>query len=88
MGIEKGTKLISPKDRKLLKQFGLLVRQEREKMGLTTFDVTGEDIGIKNRQHWHDIEGGKKNINFTTFFKICRVLEIHPSVMLKNLKIN
>ena len=31
MGIEKGTKLISPKDRKLLKQFGLIVRQKREK---------------------------------------------------------
>ena len=88
MGIEKGTKLISSKDRKLLKQFGLLVRQKREKMDLTTFDVTGEDLGIKNRQHWHDIEGGKKNINLTTFFKICRTLEIHPSVLLKKFEMN
>ena len=88
MGIKIGTSLVSTQDRKLLKQFGLLIRQKREKRGWTLYDVTGEDLGIKSREHWQKIEGGKKNINLTTLFKICRTLEIHPIVLLKKFEIN
>ena len=88
MSIKKGRTLISTQERKLLKQFGLLVRQKREKREWTLYDVTGEDLGIKSREHWQKIEGGKKNINLTTLFKICRTLEIHPSVLLKNFNID
>lgn len=88
MGVKKGSTLISDKDRKLLKQFGLIVRQKREKMGLTLYDVTGEDMGVRSRQHWQKIESGKKNINLTTFFKVCRTLEVHPSGFLRKLELN
>ena len=88
MGIKRGATLISSQDRKLLKKFGLLVREKREKMGWTLFDVTGDDLGIKSCGHWQFIESGKKNINLTTFFKVCRTLEIHPSILLKNFEID
>ncbi len=88
MGTKAGRTLISAKDRRLLKQFGLLVRQKREKRNWTLYDVTGEDLGVKSREHWQKIEAGKKNINLATFFKICRTLETHPSILLKNFNID
>lgn len=88
MGVKRGTTLVSPQDRKLLKQFGLLVRQKREKLGWTLYDVTGDDLGVKSCGHWQFIESGKKNISLTTFFKICRTLEIHPSILLKKFDMN
>ena len=87
MGLKAGITLTSSKDRKLLKQFGLLVRHEREKKRLTLCDVSGEDLDIKSEQHWQTIESGK-NINLTTFFKVCKILEVHPSVLLKKFEIN
>lgn len=84
MGIKTGSKLISVKDRKLLKQFGLIVRQKREKMNLTLYDVSGDDLGIRSWQHWQKIESGQKNINLTTFFKICQTLGIQPNKLLKD----
>ena len=52
MELKAGITPTSPKDRKLLKQFGLLVRHEREKKRLTLYNVSGEDLDIKSEQHW------------------------------------
>lgn len=80
---KKNNKTLSVADIKLLKNFGERVRQIRNSKKLTVYDVTGDDMPIKTRQHWQDIENGKKNINFTTFFKVADSLEIKPEDLLK-----
>lgn len=68
--------LVSPAERRTLKAFGNRVREIREKKKLSVYDVTGEDMAIKTRQHWQAIENGRKNINLTTAFKVARTLDL------------
>ena len=85
MAIKTGTKLISKADEKLLKKLGVNIRKARESKGLTVYDVTGEDMEIKSRQHWQKIENGQKNINFSTLMKIARTLELGADKLLRNI---
>lgn len=85
MGIKKGTKLTSSKDTKLLKQLGKRIKEVREKAKLTVYDVTGEDLEIRSRQHWQKIEAGQKNINFTTLAKVAKTLEISMDKLLRGI---
>ena len=85
MAIKKGTKLLSANDKKLLKKFGDNIRKARENAGLTVYDVTGDDMEIKSRQHWQKIENGQKNINFSTLMKIARTLEVGAEKLLKGI---
>ena len=85
MAIKKGTKLISAKDEKLLKKLGTNIKKTRENKGLTVYDVTGDDMEIKSRQHWQKIENGQKNINFSTLMKIARTLEVNADKLLKGI---
>ncbi len=77
--------ILSNTDKKLLKIFGSRIRHIREKKNLTVYDVTGDDMPVKSRQHWQSIENGNKNINITTVFKVAKSLEVHPEDLLKNL---
>ena len=43
-------------------------------------------LGIRSYGHWHKIEMGKKNIKFTTLFKLCKILEISPSRLLNKVE--
>lgn len=85
MGLIKGTALLSSADKKVLKALGEKIREIREKKKLTVYDVTGEDLLIKSRQHWQKIEAGQLSLTFITFYKIAQSLEIQPTELLKGL---
>lgn len=53
---------LSPSEKRLLKEFGGRVKRFREQQKKSVYDVTGDDMPIKTRQHWQMIENGKKNI--------------------------
>jgi len=63
-------------DKKILKTFGNRVRALRIKKDQSVYDLTGEDMPIKTRQHWQLIENGQKNINLTTVYKVARTLGV------------
>jgi DNA-binding XRE family transcriptional regulator len=63
-------------ERRVLKAFGKRVREIREKKHLSVYDLTGEDMPIRSRQHWQVIENGQKNVNLTTVFKVAHTLNI------------
>lgn len=86
MALKKGTALISKDDRKLLVELGSRIRELREAKGKDVYDVTGEDMLIKSRQHWQKIEAGQLSLTFVTFMKIVASLECTPSDLLKGLK--
>lgn len=74
---------LSPSEKRLLKEFGNRVRRCREQKKKSVYDVTGDDMPIKTRQHWQMIENGKKNVQLTTIAKLAESLEIDPSDLLK-----
>lgn len=61
-----------------LKRFGNRVRELRIESGKTVYDLTGDDMPIRSRQHWQAIENGQKNVNLTTILKIARTLQTDP----------
>jgi len=85
MGLKKGTVLTSSADKKLLKALGERVRELREKKKLTVYEVTGEDLLIKSRQHWQKIEAGQLGLTFVTFYKVAQSLDVPPNELLKGL---
>lgn len=85
MAIKKGTVLISQADKRALRAFGNRVRELRDKKRQTVYDLTGDDMPIKSRQHWQGVESGKKNINLTTLFKIARSLEVKVKDLVEGL---
>ena len=86
MAPKKGTSLLTIKDKKVLKQLGERIKEIREKRNFTVYDITGEDLLIKSRQHWQKIEAGQLSFTFVTFIKIAESLEVHPSELLKGIK--
>lgn len=85
MAVKKGAALVSQADKKLLRAFGERVREVRERKELTVYDLTGDDMPIRSRQHWQRIEAGRKNINLTTVFKVAKCLEVRPEDLVKGL---
>lgn len=85
MAVKKGAALVSQADKKLLCAFGERVREVRERKKLTVYDLTGDDMPIRSRQHWQRIEAGQKNINLTTVFKVAKCLEVRPEDLVKGL---
>lgn len=86
MAKKRPTSLISQADKRILKQVGNRVRECREKRNLSVYDLTGDDMPIKSRQHWQAIENGQKNVNITTAFKIARTLEMGLDDLLKGIE--
>lgn len=83
MALKKGTTLVSLDDKKVLKQLGERIKEIREKKMLTVYDVTGEDLPIRSRQHWQKIEAGQLSLTFVTFVKIAKSLKVQPKELLK-----
>lgn len=77
---------LSKAERETLKKFGERVRAIREEKRLSVYDVTGEDMLVKTRQHWQRIENGQKNINLTTVVKVAKSLEVTPEALVKGLQ--
>jgi transcriptional regulator with XRE-family HTH domain len=72
-------------DKKILKAVGSKIRLIREKKNQSVYDITGDDLLIKSRQHWQSIENGQKNINVTTIFKIAKTLGVKAEDLIKDL---
>ncbi|MEZ4814425.1 MAG: hypothetical protein R3A80_04360 [Bdellovibrionota bacterium] len=86
MAKKRQTAGLSTVDKRILLKFGRKVRGIREKKKLSVYDITGEDLPIKSRQHWQLIELGQKNINLTTIFKIAQSLEIKIENLLQDIE--
>ena len=84
MGKEIGS-LLTGADRKLLKLFGNRVRQLRESKDASVYDLTGEDMPIRSRQHWQLIENGQKNVSLVTVFKIAKSLNVSIHDLMKGI---
>lgn len=66
----------------MLKEFGLLIREAREKKGLLQKDVAAH-LGI-SRAYYCYIESGSRDIPFTLVIPLCCILDLNIGV-LKNL---
>ena len=84
---KKTKKLTLTKDRTLLRAIGQRVRKFREQRKLTVYDITGDDMPIRSRQHWQMIEAGNKNFNVVTLYKVAKTLEVQPEEILKGITI-
>lgn len=82
MALKKGTKLITTADKKALKKLGEHISELRTKKKLTIYEVTGDDMPIKSRQHWQKIEAGQLSLTFVTFLKIAETLKVDPQDLL------
>ena len=76
MAKKKKNTSISKDDVKNILVVGQRIKEIREHMNLSVYDITGDDMPIKSRQHWQRIENGQKNINLTTIFKIAKTLDV------------
>ena len=83
MASKRRTTLLTAADRRSLKAFGERVRQIRESKKLSVYDLTGDDMPIKSRQHWQRIENGQKNVNVTTVIKIAKSLKVTAEDLFK-----
>ena len=83
MASKSGVQNLKPDERKALRHFGLIIREEREKKNWTLEDT--EANGYPNWQHWQSIESGLKNIGFTTIMNICKTLKVQPKTLFKKL---
>lgn len=69
---------------KVAKEFGVFIREAREKQGLYQADVA-ERLGVSRAYYTH-IEAGNREIYFTMAINICRVLNLNINDFMKNLK--
>ena len=76
---------LSRAEQLLLAKLGQRIRAIRKKKDLSVYDVTGNDLPIKFRQHWQAIESGRKNISMTTLFKIAITLEVSVELIVREL---
>ena len=56
------------------KEFGLFIREAREKKGLYQSDIA-EQLGVSRAYYTH-IEAGNREIYFTLAVNICRILDL------------
>lgn len=82
---KRSKKLVLTKDRALLRAIGQKIRKFREQRKLMVYDLTGDDMPIRSRQHWQKIEAGNKNFNIATLFKIAKTLNVSPEEILKGI---
>ena len=85
MASRTGNSSLNASQKKALKAFGLILRQEREKKNWVLEDVI--EHGYPSWQHWQAVESGLKNISFTTLLGIAKTLKKHPADLLKQLAI-
>lgn len=86
MGVKQGHRLTSKNERRFLKRLGLRIREVREGKQMRLEDTISED-GIKNYQHFLEIEQGKKNLTTITLFKVAKVLGVKPSKLIEGLEL-
>ena len=62
---------------------GNTIKKLREKKGISQ-EALAEEAGI-HRTYMGRVERGKQNISMLNLIKIAKALELHPSVLLKEL---
>ena len=72
-------------DEKEVKKLGKIIRRTREEKGITLTELV--ERGYSSYQHWQRVESGDRNITYITLLNICRVLEVTPAELLKNVRI-
>ncbi|MCB0378725.1 MAG: helix-turn-helix transcriptional regulator [Bdellovibrionales bacterium] len=85
MALKKGTKLLTPTQKKILLIIGKNMKEVRDLRGWTLEEI--EERGFKNWTHYKALESGKKNMNLTTFLLACAVLDTTPNRLLKGLNL-
>lgn len=64
---------------------GSTIKKLREEKGWTLEKC--EELGYDNYRMWDRVENGKTNLTMLTLFKICTVLKVSPSEILKDVKL-
>ena len=72
-------------ERKFLKEFGRIMRTEREAQKLTLFGI--EDRGYPSWQHWQKLENGLRDLRLTTVLRISKALKKHPQKLFGKIKV-
>jgi len=67
-------------ERKFLKDFGQVLRTEREAQELTLYGI--EERGYPSWQHWQKLEDGLRDLKLTTLLRIGKTLKKHPGELL------
>lgn len=62
---------------------GQTIKELREKKGISQ-EAIAADANI-HRTYWCDCENGTRNVGTKNLIKIARILNVHPSVLLKKL---
>jgi DNA-binding Xre family transcriptional regulator len=73
---------IDGESKRKLKKIGLRIRSARQRRGWTLEET--EEHGWPAWRHLQKIEAGK-NVTVVTLFKVCRLLKIAPSDLLRDL---
>jgi len=69
---------------KVAKEFGVYIREAREKQGLLQADVA-DRLG-ESRAYYTHIEAGNRDIYFATALDICRILKLDFDEFVKRMK--
>jgi len=69
---------------KVAKEFGVYIREAREKQGLLQADVA-DRLGVSRAYYTH-IEAGNRDIYFATALDICRILKLDFDEFVKRMK--
>ena len=69
---------------KVTTEFGVYIREEREKRGILQADIA-EQLGV-SRSYYCLIESGKRDIYFTLAMNICQILRLDINEFMKRLK--
>ena len=69
---------------KLAKEFGIFIREAREKRGLYQHEVA-DQLGVARSYYTH-IENGIRDIYFSLAVDICNILELDLNELMKRLK--
>lgn len=72
-------------ERKFLKDFGQVLKSEREAQKLTLYEI--EDRGYPSWQHWQKLEHGLRDLKFTTLLRVANALKIHPGELLGRIRL-
>jgi len=69
---------------KIASEFGIFIREAREKQGLLQADVA-DKLNV-SRSYYARIEGGNRDIYFTLAINLCQVLNLDINDFMQRLK--
>lgn len=70
----------------ILKAVGKTVKEHRLKTG-KSISLISNELNV-SKSIWSDVELGKSDLQFTTFWRICEALNIQPEELIAKIKNN